>query len=164
MIATIKVEAMVQKDSYEKNRYEVLIFAGVSLSSNSAVKDKVKEMDIDGVRSLVFSLNPNFGNTHYEGNVVEASAVRNQDFYSYRVIDCSEVMVPKWNHRLINKWCKRIELVFTGRKYWKLINKLLKEFPPDFEPSLMLYSDHDSLTPVWQLSKVWRRAAVGKVG
>ena len=141
-----------------------LIFAGISTSSNAAAKSAAEDFKGNGIRTLIFSIDPDLGNTGYEGTAVKACAVRKEDFCNYDWIDCSEIGISQRNQKPLRALVAKIELATMGRRYWKLTKRLMKAFPSNFEPSIILYSDHDSLTPVWHLAKVWSQAKVGRVG
>ena len=141
-----------------------LIFAGVSASSTTVAKSAAEDFKKNGIQTLIFTINPDLGNTGFEGTAVKSSAVRDQDFYNCDLIDCSEIAISKRNQKPLGTLVAKIELATMGRRYWKLTKRLMKALPSNFEPSLILYSDHDSLTPVWHLAKVWGQAKVGRVG
>tara|TARA_B100000214_G_scaffold177198_1_gene127484 strand:- start:214 stop:702 length:489 start_codon:yes stop_codon:yes gene_type:complete len=147
----------------EKNKI-ALIFAGVSTSSNVVAKSAAEDIKKKGIRTLIFTINPDLGNAGFKGTTVISSAIRNEDFYNCDLIDCSEIGISQRDQKRLRTLMAKIELATMGRRYWKLTKRLLKALPPNFEPSLILYSDHDSLTPVWHLAKVWDQAKVGRVG
>ena len=147
----------------EKNKI-AFIFAGVSASSNAVAKSAAEDFKNNGIRAIVFTINPDLRTIGFQGTAVKASVVRSEDFYNYDLIDCSEIGISQRNQKPLRTLVAKIELATMGRRYWKLIKGLVNALPSNFEPSLILYSDHDSLTPVWHLAKVWGQAKVGKVG
>tara|TARA_B100002019_G_scaffold192788_1_gene166801 strand:- start:6915 stop:7403 length:489 start_codon:yes stop_codon:yes gene_type:complete len=156
---------MFRQNFFDNEKSKIaFIFAGVSASSNAVAKGAAEDFNKNGIRSIMFTINPDLGTIDFEGTAVKASLVRSEDFYNYDLIDCSEIGISQRNQKPLRTLVAKIELATMGRRYWKLIKGLVKTLPPNFEPSLILYSDHDSLTPVWHLAKVWGRAKVGKVG
>lgn len=147
----------------EKNKI-AFIFAGVSTSSNAVAKSAAEDFKNNGIRAIMFTINPDLRTIGFQGTAVKASVVRSEDFYNYDLIDCSEIGISQRNQKPLRTLVAKIELATMGRRYWKLIKGLVNALPSNFEPSLILYSDHDSLTPVWHLAKVWGQAKVGKVG
>ncbi|MBJ46010.1 MAG: hypothetical protein CL465_04385 [Acidimicrobiaceae bacterium] len=147
----------------EKNKI-AFIFAGVSASSNTVAKSAAEDFKNNGIRAIMFTINPDLRTIGFQGTAVKASVVRSEDFYNYDLIDCSEIGISQRNQKPLRTLVAKIELATMGRRYWKLIKGLVNALPSNFEPSLILYSDHDSLTPVWHLAKVWGQAKVGKVG
>jgi len=147
----------------EKNKI-AFIFAGVSASSNAVAKSAAEDFKNNGIRAIMFTINPDLRTIGFQGTAVKASVVRSEDFYNYDLIDCSEIGISQRNQKPLRTLVAKIELATMGRRYWKLIKGLVNALPSNFEPSLILYSDHDSLTPVWHLAKVWGQAKVGKVG
>ena len=147
----------------EKNKI-AFIFAGVSASSNAVAKSAAEDFKNNGIRAIMFTINPDLRTIGFQGTAVKASVVRSEDFYNYDLIDCSEIGISQRNQKPLRTLVAKIELATMGRRYWKLIKGLVNALPSNFEPSLILYSDHDSLTPVWHLAKVWGQAKVGRVG
>ena len=156
---------MCRQNFYDNEKSKtVFIFAGVSTSSNAVAKSAAEDFKKNGIRTLMFTINPDLGTIGFEGTAVKASVVRSEDFYNYDLIDCSEIGISQRNQKPLRTLVAKIELVTMGRRYWKLTKRLMKALPSNFEPSIILYSDHDSLTPVWHLAKVWGQAKVGRVG
>ena len=156
---------MYRQNSLDDEKDKIaFIFAGVSASSNAVAKSAAEDFKNNGIRAIVFTINPDLRTIGFQGTAVKASVVRSEDFYNYDLIDCSEIGISQRNQKPLRTLVAKIELATMGRRYWKLIKGLVNALPSNFEPSLILYSDHDSLTPVWHLAKVWGQAKVGKVG
>ena len=161
----IREKTMNQQNFCEnEENTTAFIFAGVSASSNEVAKSAAEGLKRNGIRTLIFSINPGLGNAGFEGFAVKSSAVGKEDFYTCDLVDCSEIGMSQRNQKLLRTFVTKIEMATMGRRYWKLTKKLMKSLPSNFEPSLILYSDHDSLTPVWHLAKVWDQATVGRAG
>ena len=141
----------------------VILFAGLSPTANELVHIESEKFRSKGVRTVILYPLKNPSDSFPDANIVQADEVTEQNFYSCDIIDCSS----SWNNSRSyerSNLAKKIDMTFSGRKYWKLVKKLLGNFPASFQPSCIIFSDHDSLTPAWHLSRIWRESAVHKVG
>ena len=115
----------------EKNKI-AFIFAGVSTSSNAVAKSAAEDFKNNGIRAIMFTINPDLRTIGFQGTAVKASVVRSEDFYNYDLIDCSEIGISQRNQKPLRTLVAKIELATMGRRYWKLIKGLVNALPPNF--------------------------------
>ena len=115
----------------EKNKI-AFIFAGVSASSNAVAKSAAEDFKNNGIRAIMFTINPDLRTIDFQGTAVKASVVRSEDFYNYDLIDCSEIGISQRNQKPLRTLVAKIELATMGRRYWKLIKGLVNALPLKF--------------------------------
>jgi hypothetical protein len=141
----------------------VVLFAGFSPTANELVKSESERFRSNGISTLILYPLENSLACFPDANILKANEVTEHNFHNCDIIDCSS----PWNYSQIfkrGKLGKKIDMTFSGRRYWKLVKELLCKFPVSFQPSCIIYSDHDSLTPAWHLSRIWKESAVHKIG